>query len=96
MNAPRAQLLSKRSPNRELPDVIVAPYLIQYAHELGLQKNTGMGVAPIEWVDIKAWAQLTGTELYPEESKILRELSFHYVSQYNISKAHDCPAPEND
>lgn len=55
-----------------------------------------MGVAPIEWVDIKAWAQLTGTELYPEESKILRELSFHYVSQYNISKAHDCPAPEND
>ena len=53
-----------------------------------------MGAAPIEWVDIKAWAELTGTELHAEESKILRELSFLYVSQYNNSKAHDCPAPE--
>ena len=69
---------------------------MQYAHELGLQKNTGMGVAPVDWVDIKAWAQLTGTELHAEESKILRQLSFYYVSQYNNSKAHDCPAPEND
>lgn len=69
---------------------------MQYAHELGLQKNSGMGAVPVDWVDIKAWAQLTGTELHAEESRILRLLSFHYVSQYNISKVHDCLVPQND
>ncbi len=66
---------------------------MHYAYELGLQKSGGMGMIPIDWVDIKAWAELTGTELHAEESKLLRELSFLYVSTYNSSKSHDCPAP---
>ena len=52
-----------------------------------------MGMVPIEWADILAWVQLTGTELYPEEARILRELSFAYVAQYTVSKDPDCPAP---
>lgn len=77
-----------------MPPVKTAPHLLQYGNELGFYKSTGVGMAPIDWSDIMAWCHLTGTELHPEECRILRKLSFAYVSQYNQSKEHDSPAPE--
>lgn len=55
-----------------------------------------MGLAPVEWTDIAAWVALTGTDIHPEEARILRDLSGVYVSQYSRSKKQDCPAPFTD
>lgn len=78
---------------RQLPDVTLAPYLAQYLIELGIYKSTGMGLAPLDWVDIRAWVELTGTEILPEEARILRELSAVYLSHSNKGKEPDAPAP---
>jgi len=48
---------------------------------------------PLDWLDIAAWLSLMNVDLHPEEIKILREMSFTFVSWTNKSKVQDCPAP---
>ncbi len=52
-----------------------------------------MGAIPLEWVDLAAWVGLTGTDIHPEEARILIGLSCIYVTQTAKSKKTDCPAP---
>ena len=76
-----------------MPLVPTAPHLLQYSLEIGLCKSSGMGIAPIDWVDINAWVELTGTAIHPEEARIIRGLSSTFVTQTSKSKKQDCPAP---
>ncbi len=85
--------MQENNPYLVLPDVTVAPYLLQYFFEIGLCKSTGMGLVPVDWVDLLAWVNLTGTDLRPEEVRILHGLSSTYVMQANKSKEQNCPAP---
>ena len=48
---------------------------------------------PLDWLDIAAWMSLMNADLHAEEVKILRDLSFAFVSWTNKSKVQDCPAP---
>lgn len=93
MKGTRADLLPADHPLKHPPKITKAIHLQQYALELGLFKAGGMGLAPIDWVDIQAWATMTGTHLHPEEARILRGLSHTYVSWSNKAKEYDCPAP---
>ena len=52
-----------------------------------------MGMQPLDWLDIAAWKDLMNVDLHPEEIKILREMSFAFVSWTQKAKAQDCPAP---
>ena len=70
--------------------------MITYLLEVGLYSSNGMGMTPLSWVDIQAWSQLTGSQLTPSEARLMRKLSFIYVSQYNASKDIKCEAPYPD
>ena len=89
----RSELLKDGNPLKKLPEITTAPYLIEYSLEVGLFKHGGMGLTPLDWVDIQAWIKLTGLEVHPEEIKILKALSASYIIQLNKSKKSDCPAP---
>ena len=89
----RADILKDDNPYKKLPEVKFAPYLLEYALELGLFKNGQMGIVPVDWVDISAWLNLVCLDLHPEEIKIIRTLSIAYVAQTRKSKEQTCPAP---
>lgn len=61
--------------------------------EVGLMKSGGMGSVPIDWSDIKAFMDCTGTDLNYYESKKIRELSRAYVNSLNSSKEESTPPP---
>lgn len=47
----------------------------------------------IDWVDIKAWIDVTGAEITAGEAEAIRELSATYVSQYYKSMEKGCLSP---
>lgn len=52
-----------------------------------------MGPLPLDWTQIKSWADLEGLELEPKESRALRTLSNIYLDQHSKAKKNDCPQP---
>ena len=89
-------MLQDNHPHKIPPPVKLAPYLLEYSFELGLFKNGAMGMTPLDWVDVSAWVSLMNVDLHPEEIKILRELSYAFVSWTNKAKEQNCPAPYGD
>jgi len=77
----------------ELPEVDGAEYILAYLMEVGPVSHGGMGMAPISYQEIQAWSTLTGTNLSPWDSLMLRQLSRAYVNQYNESKDPHSQAP---
>jgi len=67
--------------------------LISLLFEMGTVKSTGFGAAPLDWVDIKAYTDLMGIELRPNEVKLLRRLSSEYAAQVEKSKNPATIAP---
>ena len=55
-----------------------------------------MGLASIDWSDIKAWSDVAYPDLSRVEAQILVAASRAYVSQYNASKDPAEPAPYID
>lgn len=51
-----------------------------------------MGLVPVSWQEIQAWAGLTG-EADPWTCQTLRHLSRAYVDEYYASRAPTRPAP---
>jgi len=56
-------------------------------------KFSGMGPLPLDWTEIKDWAELQGIELEPQEAYAIRSLSNSYVDQHSKAKKRDCPQP---
>ena len=77
------------------PDMpqIDAPHIIGYLYEIGPTMSTGMGLTPISFEEILAWQSLTGIELDPWETRILRRLSYDYLSESHKAEKADYPAP---
>ena len=50
----------------------------------------------LSWETIRAWQELTGTELTPNDARLIRKLSLIYVSQYTTSKDIKITAPYPD
>lgn len=61
--------------------------------EIGWSESNGMGMSPISWQTIDAWAKLTQTPILPEEALLLRQLSKTFVGSYNNSKSPNAPCP---
>ena len=79
-------------PEYHLPEVELR-YLLDVLSEIGEAKVGEKSLMPIEWIDIKSWADLTGSNLTPREYSVLKMLSHVYVRQYNESLEVNCPSP---
>lgn len=76
-----------------LPDIGSGIYIINWLHEAGLLTATGMGVAPLSWQEIEAWASVTETQTELWERLMIKELSEVYVRELNVASAKDAPSP---
>jgi len=68
-------------------------YLLEHFYELGWCKQSGDATVPMDWVDIKAWSDVTETNIDAWESVTLVEMSSAYVSWHYKAKDMDCPPP---
>lgn len=67
--------------------------MIDWWQEVGPVAFTGMGEAPISFVEIDVWAHLRRITITPWEALTLRELSTEYISMQHKAKKPECPAP---
>lgn len=63
---------------------------------MGYSKPGAMGMIPLDWLDIKAFSDLTGIMFSKDESILIKKLSEAYVSQMQSSKYLDTFAPYLD
>jgi hypothetical protein len=68
------------------PDIKKGRELTNMLFQIGVYKQGFSGIVPVDWVDIKAWSDLTGVVLTGEEARILRKLSEDYCQQFSTSK----------
>lgn len=61
----------------------VSGYLLDAANELGWASSNGMGLSPLPWGEIMAYAAATGRTFAPWEARALRAMSEAYVMGYN-------------
>ena len=64
--------------------------------DLGYSKSGSMGAVALDWVDIKAFSDLTGIVFSKEEAILIKKLSEDFVSQQHESKYTDTIAPYID
>ena len=76
-----------------MPEIGGAEYLVSALSEVGEGKISDGRLTSIDWVDIKAWIDVTGAEISAGEAEALRTLSTAYVSQYYEAMKKDCPPP---
>jgi len=76
-----------------LPDVEESQYLLDALFEIGLSKMAGDRLTSIDWQDIMAWVNVTGSNLTPGESVVIRHLSAVYVDQHYASLDSGCMSP---
>ncbi|USU06287.1 hypothetical protein NF699_06400 [Sphingomonadaceae bacterium OTU29LAMAA1] len=70
-----------------------APHITDWLIEIGLTEAMGMGVGPISWLAIDAWASRCALPLQPWESRLLRRLSAAYVAEGRRAEDETCPPP---
>jgi hypothetical protein len=81
-NAPkesRGEVMKRAGITPAMPE-ISASWFIDWLTDLGFVENTGMGSAPIGWITLRAWQDLTGTPLQPWEARLIRKLSSLFIS----------------
>ena len=67
------------------------PHVASWLLEAGPDKGDG----PLDWLDIKAWQELSGLELLPFEAALIRRMSIIYSNQKFRAAKPDCPMPFN-
>lgn len=80
----------------KMPNLGSESYLIDLLFQIGTSKQGASGLIPIEWVDLKAFCDVTGTQLTREEALIIKSLSADFVSQINASRNPSEPPPFQD
>jgi hypothetical protein len=91
-----ASNVSGEDPDFQLPEKGPLEYLIHYLSEIGEAELNGENLTTIGWVTMKAWSEMTGTQLTSGEALGIHQLSSVYVSQYYQSNDPSCPAPHFD
>jgi len=82
------------SPLKQLPELTgFEMAYISHLQEFGFCSSNGMGLEPVSFSEIKAWADLQKIELEPFEARILHGLSVAYVAQANKSTKPDSKSP---
>ena len=71
-------------------------YLLDWLMDAGPALPGMSGPVPLTWVELQAWATLTGVPLRPWEAQTLRRLSSEYASTLITAEAPDCPAPAEE
>jgi hypothetical protein len=79
-----------------MPPLNKTAYLAHWLGDLGWCKSGGMGMAPIDWADVRNWSEMMNPDLARVESLLLMEASRAYVGQNNASRDPSCPAPYID
>jgi hypothetical protein len=67
--------------------------LIEQLAEIGFVSQGMYGAIPLSWQEIRAWQELTNTELPSEEALQLKQLSRDYCSEYNAADKPHRPKP---
>lgn len=75
------------------PPVRAGEYLAEYLTDAGPVSAGGMGVAPLSYSEIDAWARTTATPLQPWEAQMLRRLSRAYAASLRASEDAGCLPP---
>ena len=70
-----------------------ASYITDWLFDCGPVVSGGMGMARLEWQDIRAWLEIAGLTLEPWEGRLIRRLSGEYLSMSLDAKDEACPAP---
>lgn len=70
-----------------------APFLVDYLNDIGPTLSSGMGAIPIGWRDIAAWESIVGFHLPPWQARLIRSLSYDYLSMSREAEKPTCPAP---
>ena len=76
-----------------MPEVDEGRYLINWLNDLGLANYGFNGVIPLTFIDLQAWAAMTGRNPNPWESTTLITLSRQYCSQMDASSKKGCEPP---
>lgn len=79
-----------------MPDVEHAEYIIEYLFDVGPAINTGMGIAPVGYSEIRDFRDVTKLNINSWDASMIRHLSRVYVAQFNESKSKTCPSPWSD
>lgn len=69
------------------------PKIMGMLMEIGLHQSTGMGIAPLSWSEIQAWAQMTRTLPSPADVRLIRQLSVEYVAESHRADDENAPPP---
>jgi hypothetical protein len=85
--------VSDEDPDFQFPEKGPLEYLINYLSEIGEAELNGENLTSIGWQTMRAWAEMTGTQLTSGEALSVHQLSGVYVSQYYQSSDAACPAP---
>ena len=70
-------------------------WLVSAAMECGLTTSNGMGLAPVPWSEIQAWASIAGED-DPWVLQAVRQLSLAYCSEHHAAKDGARPSPMAD
>lgn len=76
-----------------IPDIDGAEQIIAWLDEIGFYRVGDMGIRPIDWQELKAWADMTATELTPQQSISIIKASQSYVSAYQSGSNPNAPDP---
>lgn len=68
-------------------------YLVGHFFMSGQCLQTGQGIAPLSYQEIKAYNELTDAEMLTWEVKILKKMSDAYCSEYSRASDPNRPAP---
>ena len=78
------------------PEVARGEYLLAHWFDLGLTATSGMGLCPLSFQEINAFAKCNGVNLLAWESVTLRRMSAEYVMQLGAGEKPECPPPYGD
>jgi hypothetical protein len=61
-------------------------YLVETLFEAGPTIATPMGETPLGWADLRAYVEMTATDLDPWEARALRQMSAAYLAERESGK----------
>jgi hypothetical protein len=68
-------------------------YLVDFLFDIGPVMSYGNGFAEITHMEVAAWQRLSGIELQPWESRMLRMLSLQYLNELLLAVDHQRRMP---
>lgn len=78
----------------ELPEIPEAfSHLRELFFVMGQAMQTGMGLSPVTWVELKAFIEVNELELTLWERSILKKMSEAYCNEYSHASSPNRPAP---